>query len=191
MSRFNVIFIMGNHDFMMYSLMNKFAVEITENNFDCQLTTDDLRAYSEWLQDGGNVTAEQFRKLTKEEQSDILDYLSEAFIYQIIEDDNKKYILVHAGLGNFSEEKNLEDYELYELLEDRADYSKRYFKDKNMYLITGHTPTPMIEEWRKPEVYTDNGHIAIDCGCVSGGKLAVYCFETRKTAYVDAKSKER
>lgn len=43
--------------------------------------------------------------------------------------DNIK--LVHAGLANFSQDKNLNDYGLYDFLEERADHSKRYCPDEN------------------------------------------------------------
>ena len=35
------------------------------------------------------------------------------------------------------------------------------------------------------EIYEKNGHIAIDCGCVCGGRLAAYCIETGMATYVD------
>ena len=109
------------------------------------------------------------------EKLDILDYIAEASVYEVLEHKDKRYILVHAGLGGFSPDKKLDEYELYELFEERADYSKRYYPDENTYLVTGHTPTFYIQGWNKPEVYRQNGHIAIDCGCVGGGKLAAFC----------------
>ena len=42
MKRPNVIFILGNHDFIMYSLMKKLCVEITEENYDSHLTKEYL-----------------------------------------------------------------------------------------------------------------------------------------------------
>ena len=56
--------------------------------------------------------------------------------------------------------------------------------DENTYLVTGHTPTPTIRADRKPEVYEDNGYIALDCGCVFGGNLAAYCLDTGEITYV-------
>ena len=50
--------------------------------------------------------------------------------------------------------------------------------------MTGHTPTPLIDGWNRAEVYKENGHIAIDCGCCMGGRLAAYCIETGETTYV-------
>lgn len=30
-----------------------------------------------------------------------------------------------------------------------------------------------------------NGHLALDCGCVFGGKLAAYCIEMEEVTYVE------
>ena len=92
--------------------------------------------------------------------------------------------MVHAGLAHFSQDKALTDYDIYDFLEVRTDYSRRYYPDANTYLVTGHTPTMLIDDWNKPEVYQKNGHIAIDCGCSMGGQLAAYCLETGGVTYV-------
>lgn len=188
MNRRNAVFIIGNHDFIMYTLMRKLAVEITAENVDNYLVADDILDYNLWMQDGGQVTAEQFRALSKEEKADILEFLSEALLYETIVYGGKRYILVHAGLANFSPDKDLDDYDLYDFLEERADYSKRYYPDENTYLVTGHTPTIYIDGWRKAEVYNKNGHIAIDCCCVESGKLAAYCIETEEVTYVGGRN---
>lgn len=190
MERHNVIFILGNHDFIMYSLMKKLCVEITEENYDSYLTNEILLDYNLWLQDGGQVTAKQFRQLSRSEQEDMLDYIGGASLYEVIECNGKEYRLVHAGLVNFSPDKDLAEYDLYELLEERADYSKRYYPDENIFLVTGHTPTVYIDGWNKVEVYRKNGHIAIDCACVGGGKLAAFCVETEEVIYVDGRKME-
>ncbi|MCM1243445.1 MAG: fructose-bisphosphatase class III [Roseburia sp.] len=187
MNRPNVIFILGNHDFSMYSLMKKLCVEITEENYDTYLTEDLLSAYNLWLQDGGQVTAEQFQKLSNPDKLDMLDYIAEASLYEVLEYNGKEYRLVHAGLAGFSPDKDLEEYELYELLEERADYTKRYYPDENIFLVTGHTPTVYIDDWNKAEVYRKNGHIALDCACVAGGKLAAFCIETEEVVYVEGR----
>ncbi len=185
MKRPNVVFILGNHDFIMYTLMRKLAVEITEENYDSYLTREILLDYQLWIQDGGQVTAEQFRKLNYAQKMDVLDYIAEASLYEVLKNNGKEYRLVHAGLANFTPEKDMDEYELYDFLEERADYSKRYYPDENIFLVTGHTPTVFIEDWERIEVYRKNGHIALDCGCVGGGKLAAFCVETEEVIYVD------
>lgn len=185
MKRPNVIFILGNHDFIMYTLMKKLSVEITEENYDKYLTKEILLDYNLWMQDGGQITAEQFSKLSYSEKMDVLDYIAGASLYEVIEYNGKEYRLVHAGFANFAPDKAMEEYDLYDFLEERADYAKRYYPNENIFLVTGHTPTVFIKGWGKTEVYMGNGHIALDCGCASGGKLAAFCIETREVIYVD------
>lgn len=94
---------------------------------------------------------------------------------------------MHAGINEFDETKELEEYSLKDLLFYRADYNKRYFNEENTYLVTGHTPTVEIRDDGRDLVYKENGHIAIDCGCVYGGHLAAYCIDTDEIFYVEAK----
>lgn len=185
MRRRNVIFILGNHDFIMYTVMKKLSVEITADNYDKHLTPEILLDYNLWCQDGGQITAEQFRKLSYSEKLDMLDYIAEASLYEVIRNNGKEYRLIHAGITNFSPYKDLEEYNLYDFLEGGADYSKRYYPDENIFLVTGHTPTFLINGWGKTEVYRKNGHIAMDCSCVAGGRLAAFCIETEEVVYVD------
>ena len=185
MKRKNVVRFIGNHEFMMYTILKKLTVEITAENCENYLETDDILKYNQWIQNGGYNTAKQFSQLSQNEKANILNYLRNSSIYETIDYNNKEYILVHADLGEYSPDKALEDYELDELIDHRADYSKRYFQNANKYLITGHTPTLHSPDWEKAEVYEKNGHIAIDCGCVCGGRLAAYCIETGMATYVD------
>ena len=102
--------------------------------------------------------------------------------------NDKRYVLVHAGISNFSEEKTLDEYDILDFICERTDYNKRYYKDKSIYMITGHTPTMYINSDALPEVYIGTGHIALDCGCIYGGRLAAYCVETDIVIYVKAKN---
>lgn len=186
MDRPNVCYILGNHDMMMLDVMEHLAVDISEDSLDA-LTTDLMERYSHWLGEGGDETAAQFQKLSPMERADILDFLRETPLYETVEHDGCLYILVHAGLGNFSPHKELEDYAPYELVWERPDYQRAYFPDGRIVVVTGHTPTPLIRKDRQPLMYRGNGHIAIDCGCVFGGFLAAYCIETGEVTYESMK----
>ena len=112
---------------------------------------------------------------------------SEQFLQQKsfeIDYEGKRYILSHAGIMNFEEKKPLEKYSYHDFFEGRMDYDTRYFQDENIYIVSGHTPTFYLRKDRKPLVFRENGHIAIDCGCVYGGNLAAYCIETEEITYV-------
>lgn len=185
MMRPNVYPILGNHDYVALKLLRKLSVEIQEDNAETYLTEEDMMDYMYWIQDGGETTAKAFQKLSAEEKMDILDYLEEFSIYEDLEVNGKRYVLAHADLHDFSEDKDLDDYNLADFILYRADYSKRYFQDENTFLVTGHTPTGLIREDHESLVYQANGHIAIDCGCVFGKKLAAYCLNNGKIVYVE------
>lgn len=184
MNRPNVHYILGNHDVMFLNVLQKLSVELTEETANA-LTGDDMLAYYDWMLNGGDVTLRQFRGLSREQQADIRDYLECAAYYELVENDDKLNVLVHAGISSFDPDKEMDDYDPADLIWDRPDYSRKYFPGDRIFMVTGHTPTPLIREDRQPLVYAKNGHIAIDCGCVFGGKLAAYCIETGTVAYAD------
>lgn len=176
----NVIFIIGNHDYLFHYFVKRLGFDLMEFKDD-----DDWWDFRAWVKDGGLPTMDSFLELSDEKKQEIVDYLEGASLYEELECNGKKYVLTHAGIQGFVEGKALEEYDYTDFITGRADYSRRYFEDKNTILVTGHTPTPCIRKDRKPEIYIGNGHIAMDCGCVFGGKLAAYCFETEKVTYVE------
>ena len=182
MYRANVIPILGNHEYAAIQILPLLMQEITKESIS-KLDEEFVQGLIEWLNIGGQSTIDGFKKLSKDEQEDIIDYLKEFSLYEEVRVNNKDYILVHAGLSNFSPERKLSDYELYELIFERPEYYLTYFKDK--YLVTGHTPTRSIEDNTKPNfIYKGNNHIAIDCGAISGGQLAAICLDTGEEFYV-------
>lgn len=187
MKRPNVNFILGNHDYLMLMVMSKLVQEITEENIDSGVLNEDLLMdYYAWMNDGGEVTVAQFNSLERWEMIDILEYVQDALIYEDIQVNKKRFILTHAGIKDYSYEKDLDEYHFTDFIFGRMDYSKRHFDDPDTYLVSGHTPTVLIREDRQFLVYKGNGHIAIDCGCVSGGRLAAYCLDDGSITYVEA-----
>ena len=108
------------------------------------MSEDDVEDFQAYLEDGGFVTIEAFMKLLSAEKQAVYDFLENANVYDEVIADNKRYILVHAGIANFKEEKSLDEYDVLDFICERVDYSRRYFRDSNTYLITGHTPTMYI-----------------------------------------------
>ena len=147
------------------------------------------------MDEGGEVTISEFYNLSSEEKQDIIEYISEFDIYEEVEAGGNTFVLVHAGLMNFEEERPLEDYDVSEVLFYRIDPNKTYFKDK--YLITGHTPTCLIRAIEEVEtlgtfkttkengtIYKNGKNIAIDCGSGYGGQLGCICLDTLEEFYV-------
>jgi serine/threonine protein phosphatase 1 len=178
----NVVPIVGNHELMALACLETLREEITEDLLD-RLSDEMLLRIQNWIQNGARTTIEAFRKLDREMQDEVLDFLREFLAYEEVKAGGKRFLLVHAGLGNFRRGRPMEDYALDELVWDRPDYGIRYFPD--MEVVSGHTPTQLIaENPRKGYVFRTNGHVAIDCGaCFRGGRLAAICLETGEEYY--------
>ena len=186
MKRPNVEVLAGNHCVMALECLSFLLKEITQESL-ADLDREMFGKLLNWRQNGASTTIKEFLKYDRSIQQEILAFISELDVYDEIEVAGKTFILVHAGLGNFSPEKQLWEYELNELVWDRPDYEKMYFSDK--YVISGHTPTLAIECNSKPGyIYQANHHIVIDCGSsFPGGRLACLHLEDMKEFYVEAK----
>ena len=104
-------------------------------------------------------------------------------MYEELTVNEQKYLLVHAGLGEFSQGKKIEEYSLKNLVWERANYGIQYFNDT--IVVTGHTPTQFIDGNPNPgRIYKHLNHIAIDCGAhIPGGRLAAICLDTGEEFY--------
>lgn len=181
--RINVFPILGNHDWTARLILSRLNVEITEVNAETQLTKDFLEAVRLWLSDGGDATLKDFRALSPDEREDVLDYLGEFAPYEEIAVNGIRYILVHAGLGNFASDRPLGDYDELELCDGRTDYGRRYFRDR--ILVTGHTPTLHIDPAYEGKIWRGNGHIALDCGAGFGLPLGCLRLEDGAEFYAE------
>ena len=61
---------------------------------------------SDWMNNGAFYTIKEFKSLSKKKQQDIIEYLMELTAYEEVTVNGKDYLLVHAGLGDFSEENH-------------------------------------------------------------------------------------
>lgn len=179
MKRSNVTFLVGNHDYYLYRFIKKIGFDFLNFKSD-----EDKREFRSWVREGGLTTIDGFLDLNIIEKRKVFKFLENAEWCVELYYEDKRYILAHAGINSFEENKPLEEYDCLDFISGRMDYNKRYFSDENTYIISGHTPTPLLREDGKPEIVKKNNHIAIDCGCVFGGQLAAYCIETGETVYV-------
>ena len=164
----NIYPIIGNHEYALMQVLDFVTQEITEDSIS-KIDEKTLQNIIEYQNIGGQVTLDEFHKLSKEEQQDIMDYLEEFTAYEEITVSGKSFVIIHAGFINFNPDRRIDDYQLYELIFKAPDYEKVYFKDK--YLVTGHLPTRAIEGAKPDEIYIANNHIAIDCASGYGGKV--------------------
>ena len=122
-----------------------------------------------WQYNGSKSTIDEFRQLDSETRRDVIDFIKDFLIYEEIAVNGKNYLLVHAGLGNYSSDKDIEDYSIHELIWTRADYD----------------PHPGY-------IYRRNNYIAIDCGAsYPGGRLAALCLDTGKEYYSSSNRDEQ
>ena len=178
----NAICILGNHELMALECLEFLMQEITEDSIN-KLDEKTLDNLLTWQFNGSQTTIDEFSELDFEEKQEVIDFIKEFLIYEEVSAGDKDYLLVHAGLGNYSPEKDVEDYSLHDLVWMRADYDVKYFED--VYVVTGHTPTQAIEGNPRPGyIYRQNNHVAIDCGAnYPGGRLAAICLETGEEFY--------
>ena len=178
----NVICLVGNHELMALECLDFLMKEITDKTME-ELDEEMLDNLETWLYNGSRPTIEEYEQLSAEDKQEMIDFIKEFLVYEEVSVKGKDYLLVHAGLGNYSPDKDMEDYSLDDLVWERPDYDVQYFPDK--YVITGHTPIQTIEDNPRPGyIFRRNNHIAIDCGaCFPGGRLAAICLDTGEEYY--------
>ena len=169
----NVQLILGNHESMLLACAFVFD-EITEDSID-SLTAEKIDMLTRYQADGGDVTLKAMQKLSKENQQDILDYLRDCPLYETVNAGGKDFILVHAGLDNFSPEKNIEDYTVEELLWAWPELTDVYYKDK--MTVFGHTPTVSFGKEYDGKIIKTDTWIDIDAGAGFGREPVLLSLE--------------
>lgn len=178
----NVVFLAGNHEFMALKCLEYYNKNIDEIDFFDDEVFEDIML---WMENGGETTLQEFRDLDTDTKAEIIEYIKDSDVFKRLNVGGKKFILVHAGLGKFSPDKQPESCSLHELIWERPDYDVKYFDD--IYLVTGHTPTLLMkDEPSAGRIIKKNNHIAIDCGgFLQGGRLAAICLDTGEEYYAD------
>ena len=178
MKRPNVIPFLGNHEDMFYRVTRKIGKPVDQNERSMIRDT-----FFDWTGfNGGNVTWEAYRKLSEPERAELLEFMESLTVFDEVEVNGKVFLLSHAGVGEWEPEKDPEDCTLHDHIWGETDYGKVYYKDK--YLVTGHTPTGLIDPACSGRIIQKNNHIAIDCGAVFCGTLGCFCLETMEEIYV-------
>ena len=180
-------FILGNHENMMLESEAMFA-EITEYTVS-QVTDRYSAAWSRWMINGGDVTVSEIKRFVRGKKErveyiwNMLDFIAELPVYLEIEAGERKYLLVHAGLGDYSPEKPLEDYTLHDLVWKRPKIDTVYEGDRTV--VFGHTPTLYLS--RAPQHYgkviKGRGWLCIDTGAAAGLSPALVCLEESTVYY--------
>lgn len=181
----NVQLILGNHEALLLSCSFVFE-EITENSLQ-QLTPQRMELVESWLLNGGGPTLTGLQTILKrspEQFWGILDYLRDAPLYDALQVEDRNYVLVHAGLGNFHPGKALSDYTPGELLFARPTLETRY--DSDATVIFGHTPTVFFGEEHRGRAVKTGDWICIDTGAAMGDLPMLLRLDDLKEFYLTA-----
>ena len=177
--RFNVIPIVGDHDYRALRLLRELDTMLRDG---AAPDPEILSEMTEWIRDGGQKTMEGFKALDDDMKEGVLEYLEDLSLYEEVELKGKRYLLLHAGIAGFDADTPLEDYMPEDFINEPLDPNTRYFDD--VTVIVGHTPTYTLPDAEKGKIYHGNGCILMDCGAAFGETLGCLCLETGKETYV-------
>lgn len=164
MEQDNIELLLGNHEAMLLSCSFVFD-EITDSSID-SLTDEKLCFLDVYTLNGGGVTLKHLKELTTETRSDVFDYLRNAPLYEAITVGENDFILVHAGLGNFSPDKKLSGYTDDDLLWTRPNINDDYFD--GIITVFGHTSTLYYDKEHDGKIIKTKTWINIDVGAARG-----------------------
>ncbi len=99
----NAICIVGNHELMALECLSFLMKEVTDSYIE-ELDKETLDNILTWQMNGSRSTIDEFRKLDSEERQEVIDFIREFSIYEEVRVADKDYLLIHAGLGNYSPE---------------------------------------------------------------------------------------
>ncbi len=169
--RANVYPLAGEHDFKALRMLSGFEKMLNDGSAPSAEFSAEMTA---WAADGGMTTLTGYRALDAEMREGVLDYLSECMLCDEVEIGGKTYVLAHAGLANYSEDKMPEDYIPEDVFEGVLP-AKEFFDGR--VLVVGHTPTASGRIERR------DGVIYLDCGAGRGGRIGCLCLETGEEYY--------
>ena len=172
----NIFLIRGNHD--------QQAAILLENIYllqDEKMSDKYGPIFSEWLSDGGDTTIKEYIELDEMDREKVLKVFKNSFVSKEIEVNGKTYLLAHT-VPEIDEIHRYEEWTIDDFIMGEPDYDEIYFTDK--IIITGHTPTLLIDIKSKGKIWRKNNHIAIDCGAVYGNSLGCLRLDDMKEFYV-------
>ena len=179
----NVQLILGNHEQML--LANKWVFqEISDESID-DIDDKKLGLLSLWESNGAGCTMQALSKESPETRQDIVDYLEDCPLIDVVSVNGRRYVLVHSGLGNYSPDKKISAYSMDELLWERPNLGTEYNPQKYT-VIFGHTPTVAYAEQYKDRMIKTDSWWNIDTGAaMDDGRPMLLCLDNCKEYYID------
>ncbi len=179
----NIELLRGNHEQMLLSCEFMFK-EITDESIG-ELSEEQMGCLLNWMLNGAEPTIDSLRTLNARDPQtvrDLMDYLSETPLYDVVSADEGDFLLVHAGLGNFYHGKKLREYKADELLWHRPAIGEQYFDD--ITTIFGHTPVAYYG-YPSNRALRNDTWIDIDTGVSGGGHPMLLRLDDMKEFYMD------
>lgn len=183
-SRKNIRPLMGNHDYMAALMLKVYGLkEGQEKEADSLQNKPESRdLFESWLKDGGETTWKELMELPVAERQLILRFLQSLPLFTEFQLEDRVFHLSHT-VPEKAVLMDVRGLTPSDFIFSRAEYDKVYFPDK--ILVTGHTPTGLIDPTSSGRIWQKNNHIAVDCGAVFGGPLGCICLDTGEEFYVE------
>lgn len=163
----NIQLLLGNHEAMLLSCDFIFE-DISGNTITTATTTENKELLNNYILNGGDVTLQGLKELSQEQRIDILAYLRDCPLYEALTVNSKDFLLVHAGLDNFSPDRKITDYTPDDLLWAWPELEDEYYPD--IITVFGHTPTMSYDKKYKGKIIKTRTWIDIDVGAAYGEK---------------------
>ncbi len=171
--RLNVYPIAGEHDFLAARMLKGFDGMLKSG---ASPDPAYIAEMTQWVQEGGQSTLDGFRALDEEQREGVLEYLEEMTLFEELEINGKQYTLVHAGIADYNDGDELEDFLPEDFFSEPLDPARILMK--NGTVVVGHKPTA------SGKIERGEGSFLIDCGVCEGGSLGCLCLENGKEYYV-------
>ena len=176
MKRPNVEAVIGNHDWTMMRLIADYPVLVEKMGKE-----QVLGLFRLWFSDGGLPTYRQIKNLSERDRHELLYYVSFMHYYVDVTVNSRRFFMAHT-VPEYDADKPLTEHPAEDFIHGEPDYDVEY--DSGTYIVTGHTPTDLIDPKCKGRIWQGNGHIAIDCGAGFGGPLGCLRLEDMAEFYV-------
>ena len=179
----NIKLIRGNHEQMLLSCDFLFD-EITQETIE-DFSAEKARNLRVWQSNGAEPTIAGLSRVSADMRQIILEYLRETPLYDTVSVGGKDFLLVHAGLGVGTNEKNGEPIRCSEedFLWTRPSLTTRY--SSQFTPILGHTPTCFYGERYKGKILKTSTWIDVDVGAAMGIAPALLRLDDLREFYLN------
>ncbi len=177
----NVTLILGNHEDMM--LRCEFVCrEVNAATLEA-FGMHHVQALRNWKANGALPTMEGLKAEPPETRIKIFRYLRKAPYYAKVRAGERDCLLVHGGLDNYEDGKDIEDYTAHDLLWARPNFDTVYSED--FLTVIGHTPTCFYGREFKGRMIRRKTWWNIDTGAACDLSPMLLRLEDGKAFYLD------